>query len=47
MFDRIKRFYKSMPVDWLLTGESFVKYRTLTDLLAQPEDDKEIIATRK
>ncbi len=36
-----------MPVDWLLTGEPFVKYRTLTDLLSMPQTDNEVIETKK
>ena len=31
-----------MPIDWLLAGEPFVRYRTLVDLLGKPESDKEV-----
>ncbi len=37
---------KSIPMDWLLDGEPFVKYRTLTDLLDRPEKDKEVLTTK-
>jgi prenyltransferase beta subunit len=36
-----------MPVDWLLGGEPFVKYRTLRDLLDREGEDKEVVATVK
>jgi len=36
-----------MPVDWLLGGEPFVKYRTLIDLLDREGEDKEVVATAK
>ncbi len=35
------------PLDWLLSGEPFVKHRTLVDLLGTPEDDDVVAATRK
>jgi hypothetical protein len=31
------------PTDWLLGGEPFVRYRTLTDLLDRLENDQEVI----
>ena len=37
----------SMPTDWLLEGEPFVKYRTLVDLLGRREDDEEVIKIRR
>jgi hypothetical protein len=36
-----------MPIEWLLSGEPFVRYRILTDLLSKSEDDSEVIATKK
>lgn len=36
-----------IDIDWLLDGESFVKYRTLIDLLGKEENDKEVIAIKK
>jgi len=36
-----------MPLDWLLSGEAFVKYRTLTDLLHKDENDQEVVAIRE
>ncbi len=47
MPNKLKRFLESMPVDWLLGGEPFVKYRTLVDLLDKEENDKEVIASKK
>jgi hypothetical protein len=34
-----------MPVEWLLSGQPFVTYRVLTDLLNKSENDSEVIAT--
>jgi hypothetical protein len=45
--NKLESFLKSMPVDWLLEGEIFVKYRTLTDLLDKPEKDKDVAETKK
>jgi len=39
---KLDSFLKSMPVDWLLDGEPFLKYRTLIDLLDRPEKDKDV-----
>lgn len=36
-----------MPVDWLLSGAPFVKYRTMIDLLDLPENDEQVQAARK
>jgi hypothetical protein len=33
---------QSVPIDWLLGGEPFVRYRTLIDLLGKSEKDKEV-----
>lgn len=35
------------PIDWLLAGEPFVAYRTLRDLLGEPEDDPAVGAARR
>ena len=35
-----------MPVDWLLSGEPFVRYRTLTDLLDRQENNQEVLDAR-
>lgn len=35
--------WKIMPIGWLLSGDPFVRYRTLTDLLSKPEDDREVV----
>jgi prenyltransferase beta subunit len=47
MPNKLKKFLKLMPVDWLLGGEPFVKYRTLIDLLDSEGEDKEVVATVK
>lgn len=40
-------FLKQMPVNWLLSGEPFVKYRTLINILDKKENDKDVIAAKK
>lgn len=35
------------PIDWLLEGEPWVVYRTQRDLLDQPEDAPQVIASRQ
>ena len=35
------------PIEWLLEGEPFIEYRTRVDLLGQPENDPEVIQSRK
>ena len=36
------------PIPWLLEeGEPWVRYRTLVDLVNQPEDDPEVVAARQ
>jgi hypothetical protein len=40
-------FLELMPIDWLLEGEPFVKYRALVDLLDRPGVDREVVATRR
>ncbi len=47
MQQKLEYLLKLMPVEWLLSGEPFVKYRVLTDLLSKCEDDSEVVATRK
>lgn len=47
MLNNLGRFLKLMPIDWLLNGEPFVKYRTLTDLLGGQEIDKEVVAAKR
>jgi len=47
MMKKYSQIMKTMPVDWLLEGEPYVRYRTLTDLLDQPEDADEVIRARK
>ncbi len=36
-----------MPIDWLLSGAPFVKYRTLIDLLDKEENEKEVVTTKR
>lgn len=43
----MKRFLELTPINWLLGGEPFVKYRTLIDLLGREREDKEVVATEK
>jgi len=45
--NRLKNFLKSMPVEWLLSGEPFVKYRTLKDILGRDERDKEVVVIKE
>jgi hypothetical protein len=47
MQDKLRKFKELMPADWLLSGEPFVKYRTLIDLLDKKREDKEVLATEK
>lgn len=42
--NRFKKILQSIPIDWLLNGEPFVKYRTLIDLLDKDRKDKEVLA---
>ena len=46
MVKRFEEFLRSIPVDWLLEGESFVKYRTLTHILDKSEKDKDILTAK-
>ncbi len=43
MADRFGETWKVLPADWLLSGEPFVRYRTLTDLLSRQENDQEVL----
>lgn len=45
MVDKLKRFLELTPINWLLGGEPFVKYRTLIDLLSREREDKEVVVT--
>jgi hypothetical protein len=36
-----------VPIDWLLDGEPFVRYRALVDFLGRPENDPEVRKTRE
>jgi len=47
MRDKSKKFLELMPIDWLLEGEPFVKYRTLIDFLDKSREDKEVIKTQE
>ncbi len=47
MLNELKRFRELLPVDWLLEGEPFVKYRTLTDLLGLKSGNKKVIEAKK
>jgi prenyltransferase beta subunit len=38
---------QSVPIDWLLSGEPFVRYRTMRDLLGKPEKDQEVEKAKK
>jgi hypothetical protein len=35
------------PIDWLLNGEPFVRYRTLVDLLGKQEGDRDVRSARQ
>lgn len=39
---RLSKTWKMLPTDWLLAGEPFVKYRTLTDLLDERKSSREV-----
>ncbi len=43
----LKKILKLIPIDWLMNGEPFVKYRTLIDLLDRNPSDKEVLAVGK
>lgn len=36
-----------MPVEWLLEGEPFVKYRTMTDLMGMKSRNKKVVDAKK
>lgn len=35
------------PVDWLLEGEPFVRYRTMVDLMGEPENEPAVLSARQ
>ena len=39
--------WEIMPIDWLLDGEPFIKYRTLTGLLDRNENDQEVLNSKR
>jgi len=43
----LKKQAESIPLDWLLSGEPFVRYRTLVDLLDKDREDKEVLAVER
>jgi hypothetical protein len=47
MSSKSESVLQSAPIDWLLGGEPFVRYRTLIDLLGKPEKDKEVEKAKK
>ncbi len=47
MSDKLRRSLELAPIDWLLSGEPFVKYRTFIDLLGRPESDREVVAAKR
>jgi len=47
MFNKLQLFLESMPIDWLLRDESFVKYRVLIDLLGREEGAHEVVAAEQ
>jgi hypothetical protein len=44
--EQLESFLATLPLDWLLAGPSFVRYRTLVDLVGAPEDDKGVLAAK-
>lgn len=47
MLNKLESFLESVPINWLLDGEPFVRYRTLIDIQGREEDDKEVVATKR
>ena len=47
MTDKLKTFLSSAPIDWLLNGEPFVRYRTLIDIVERDPGDAEVVSARK
>ncbi len=47
MLNKLESFLKSIPIDWLLSDKSIVRYRTLRDILDKDENDKEIVAATR
>lgn len=46
MVHNLEQFLEAIPLDWLLTGEPFVTYRTLTDLIGL-RTGEEVAAARR
>lgn len=44
---KLESFLESMPIDWLLDGEPFIRYRTLTDLLDREDVDAEVVRAKE
>jgi len=42
----LERFSDSVPIGWLLSGEPWVRYRTLTDILEKEAGDGEVVAAK-
>jgi hypothetical protein len=42
MVSDLRRMPECMPIDWLMDGELFIKYRVLIDLQGRPETDKAV-----
>jgi hypothetical protein len=47
MPESLQVFIDGAPVDWLLDGESFVRYRTLKDLLGKAEEDDGVLGAER
>lgn len=43
----LRKFLESIPIDWLLSGEPWVRYRTLTDILGKGKEDEEVVAAKE
>lgn len=44
--DRLRNFLEFIPIDWLLSGDPWVRYWTLIDILGKGEADLEVITTK-
>lgn len=47
MVNKLKKFWGLLPINWLLNGEPFIKYRAMIDLLDWKRSDKEVIVVKK
>jgi len=47
MLNKLEKFLESTPIDWLLDGEPFIRYRALIDLQDREENDKGVIVTKR